>query len=112
MASFRSARKLNSYFVRAKLHPFLRKVSSSKCTKRRCQVCSNVIGTSIFSSTVTGDTFKINNSLNCDDECLVSLATCKQCNKQYTDETTDQFRNTWNNYKDNSGRFDRKESCM
>ena len=61
---------------------------------------------------MTGDTFKINHSLNCDDKCLIYLMTCKQCNKQYTGETTDLFRNRWNNYKDNARKFDRKESCM
>ena len=38
--------------------------------------------------------------------------TCKQCNKQYTVETTDLFHDRWNNYKDNARKFDRKESCM
>ena len=77
-ASFRSARKLSSYFVRAKLYPLQRKVGSSKCGKRRCEVCNNVTDTSTYSSTVTEDTFKINNSLNCDDECLIYLVTCKR----------------------------------
>ena len=83
-----------------------------KCGKRRCEVCSNVTDASTFNSTVTGDTFKINHSLNCDDKCLIYLMTCKQCNKQYTGETTDLFRNRWNNYKDNARKIDRKESCM
>ena len=81
MVSFRSARKLSSYLVRAKLYPLERKVGSSKCGKRRCEVCNNVTDTSTFSSTVTGDTFKINHSLNCDDKCLIYFVTCKQCNK-------------------------------
>ena len=91
--SFRSARKLSSCLARAKLYPFQRKVGSSKCGKRRCEVCNTVAVTSIFSSTVTGDTFKINHSFNCDDKCLIYPVTCKQCNKQYTGETTDLLRN-------------------
>ena len=91
MVSFRSARKLSSYLVRAKLYPLERKVGSSKCGKRRCEVCNNVTDTSTFSSTVTGDTFKINHSLNCDDKCLIYLITCKLCNKQYTGETKFSF---------------------
>ena len=91
MVSFRSARKLSSYLVRAKLYPLERKVGSSKCGKRRCEVCNNVTDASTFSSTVTGDTFKINHSLNCDDKCLIYLITCKQCNKQYTGETKFSF---------------------
>ena len=112
MVSFQSARKLSSYFVPAKVYPLQRKVGSSKCSKRRCEVCNNVSDTSIFNSKVTGNTFKINHTLNCDDKCLIYLVTCKQCNKQYTGETTDLFRNRWNNYKGNGRKFDRKESCM
>ena len=77
MVSFRIARKLSSYLVWAKLYPLERKVGSSKCGKWRCEVCNNVTDTSIFSSTVTGDTFKINHSSNCDDKCLIYLVTCK-----------------------------------
>ena len=112
MVSFRIARKLNSYLVWAKLYLLQRKVGSSKGGKRRYEVCNNVIDTSIFSSTVTGDTFTINHSLNCDDKCLTYLVACKQCNIKYTGETTDLFRNRWNNYKANARKFDRKESCM
>ena len=47
---------------------------------------------------------------------ILYLATQKQCNKQYTGETTDQFRNRWSNYRDNARnnarKFDRRESCM
>ena len=99
MVSFQSARKLSSYLVRAKLYSLERKVGSSKCGKRRCEVCNNVTDASTFSSTVTGDNFKINHSLNCDDKCLIYLMTCKQCNKQYTGETADLLRNRWNNYR-------------
>ena len=41
-----------------------------------------------------------------------NLLTWKQSHKQYTGETTDEFRYRWNNYKCNSRKFDRKESCM
>ena len=112
MVSFWSARKLSSYLVRTKLHPLQRKIGSSKCGQRRCEVCNDVTGTSTFSSTVTGDTSKINHRLNSDDKCIFYLVTCKQCNKQYVGEATDLFRNRWNNNKDSARRFDRKESCM
>ena len=85
---------------------------SSKCGKRRCEVCNNVTDTSIFGSTAIEATFKINPSLNCDDKCLIYLVTCKQRNKQYTSETTDLFHNRCNNYKGNARKFDGKESCM
>ena len=87
------------------LYPLQRKVDFSKCGKRRFEVCNAVTDTSTFGSTVTGDTLKVNHSLNCDDKCLIYLVTWKQCNKQYTGETTD-------NNKDNARKFDKKESCI
>ena len=41
MVSYRSARKLSSYLVRAKLYPIERKVGS--CKGKRCEVCKNVL---------------------------------------------------------------------
>ena len=68
--------------------------------------------TGTFSSTVTGESFKINHQLNRDDRFIIYLLTCEQCQKQYTGETTDDFRYRWNNYKSNSRKFDRKEPYM
>ena len=112
MVSFRGARKLKSYLVRDKLYPLHRKIGFKKCAKNCCEVCDYVTDTDTFTSTVTGESFKINHQLNCDDRCIIYLLTCKQCQKQYTGETTDDFRYRWNNYKSNSRKFDRKEPCM
>ena len=93
MVLFRSARKLSSYLVWVKLYPLERKVGFSKCGKRLCEVYNSVTDTSTFNSIVTGDTFKINHSLNFDNKCLIYFVTCKQRNKQYAGETTDLLRN-------------------
>ena len=71
MVSFRGARKLSSYLVRAKLYPLHRKVGSKNCAKNRCEVCDYVTDTDTFTSTVTGESFKINHPLNCDDRCII-----------------------------------------
>ena len=71
MVSFRGARKFSSYLVRAKLYPLHRKVGSKKCAKNRCEVCDYVTDTDTFTSTVTGESFKINHQLNCDDRCII-----------------------------------------
>ena len=80
MVSFRSASRIRSYLVRAKLYPLERCVGSRQYKKRRCEVCTNVTETDTFSSTVTGETFQINHELNCDDKCLIYLLKCKVCN--------------------------------
>ena len=82
IVSFKSARKLSSHLVRVKLYPLQRTVESFKCNKPRCEVCINVIETDTFTSTVTGESFKINHKFNCDDRCLIYLLTCNQCRKQ------------------------------
>ena len=38
--------------------------------------------------------------------------TCNICKKQYTDQTTDNFRCRWNNYKSKSESFKRGEKCI
>ena len=101
MVSFKSARKLSSYLVRAKLYPLQRAVGSFKCNKPRCEICINIIETDIFTSTVTGESFEINHKFNCDDRCLIYLLTCNKCRKQYVGKTVDSFRFRWNNYKCN-----------
>ena len=54
MVSFRGARKLGSYLVRAKLYCIERSFGSFKCNGKRCQVCLNVTETKTFSpGTVT-----------------------------------------------------------
>ena len=53
MISFRSARKLNSYLVRAKLYPLERTVDSVQCKEKRCQTCHNVKEIETFTSTTT-----------------------------------------------------------
>ena len=60
MVSFRSAHRISSYLVRAKLYPLERFVGLRQCKKRRCKICNNVTETDTFSSTVTGETFQVN----------------------------------------------------
>ena len=100
MVSYRNARKLSSYLVRAKLYPLERKRGFYKCCRSRCRVCNNIEETETFSSTVTGETCKINHHLCCNDKSLTYLLTCKVCSKQYTGKTADKFKSRWNNYKD------------
>ena len=92
------ARKLSSYLVRAKLYPLQRTVGSFKCNKPRCEVGINFIETDTFTSTATGESFKINHKFNCDDKCLIYLLTCNQCTKQCVGKTMDSFRFRWNNF--------------
>ena len=73
MVSYHSARKLSSYLVHAKLYPSERKRGSYKCGNLRCLVCNNIEETDTFTSTVTGESFKMNYHLCCNDKCLIYL---------------------------------------
>ena len=112
MITFCSARKLNSYLVRAKLYPLERTVGSCKCYGKLCEVCDNVTETSTFTSTATQNTYKINHQFNCSKKCLVYLLTCNKCFKQTAGLTVDEFRQRWNNYKSNDRKFQRLEPYM
>jgi len=97
--SFRSARNLKSYLVRAKLYPKEQKTpGSGKCGKARCQTCNNVEVTNTFESS-DGKTFKINYPLDCNSSNIVYLLKCKVCQKRYVGQTTNRFRLRWNNYR-------------
>ena len=72
MISFRGARKLSRYLVRAKLYRLERTVDSVQSKGKRFH---NVKETETFISTTMGKTFKINHKLNCKNKCLVYLLT-------------------------------------
>ena len=112
MVSFRSSRKISSYLVRAKLYPVERIVGSFKCGSKRCEVCKYITETAIFTSGVTGETYRINHRLGCNDNRLVYTLTCNKCKKQYTGQTTDSSRGRWKNYKSKSKSFKGGEKCI
>ena len=63
MVSFRISTKISSYLVRAKLYSVERSVGSFNCKRPRYQICAYVNETDSFTSTVTGETYKINHNL-------------------------------------------------
>ena len=81
MVLFRSSRKIDSYLVRAKLYPIERTVGSFKCGSKFCAVCKYITEIDAFTSSVTGETYKINHRLDCSDKCLAYLRTCNKCQK-------------------------------
>ena len=109
IVSYRSARKLSSYLVRAKLYSLERKRGSYKCGNLRCRVCNNIEETDTFTSTTTEESYKINHHLCCNDKYLIYLLIRKVCKKRYTGKTVDRFRLRWNGYKESDWKFLRGE---
>ena len=98
--------------MRSKIYPLERTVDSSKFGSRRSQVCLNISETDVFESFQAKRQYKINHHLNCNDECLIYLLSCKIFGLQYVDSTTDRFRLRWNNCKDNDRKAQRREEYM
>ena len=90
--SFRSARNLKSFLVRSKVYPLERKVGSAKCNGKRCQFCLNINKTDTFESFHTKQKYKINHHLNCNDQCLIYLLSCKVFGLHYVGSVSDKFR--------------------
>ena len=73
-----------------------RKRSSHKCSNSICQVYSTIEEIDTLTRTITGESFKINHHLCCNDKCLGYLLTHKIWNKQKTAKRVDRFR-LWRN---------------
>ena len=71
----------------------------------------NIESTDLFSSTATGETYKIKHYFKCDSKCLVYLTTCRTCKLQYTGKTCDAFRKRWNSYWCYNRKAERGEEC-
>ena len=108
----RGAQKLSNNLVRAKVYPRGRKIGSSGCGKKRCQVCPNATKTDSFTRTSTSKTYRIGHLNNCSKKCLVYLLTCRVSLKQYVGQTVDEFRNRWNNYKSNDRKYLNRQPCF
>ena len=70
MVSYRSAHRLSSYLVRAKLCLIERKVESCKCNGKRSAVCKNVLETDTFTCCNDQITYKINHKFDCNEKVL------------------------------------------
>ena len=87
-------------------------VGSYKCKGKRSQICNNITETDSFNCSNDQLNFKINHRLDCHEKFLIYLIMCNRCLKQNVGQTVDEFRHRWNNYKDNTRKFERGEQCM
>ena len=94
------------------MYPIERTVASKNCGGKCSEVCINVNEISTCSSTVTGETFIVNQKFDYNARSLVYLLTCCKCKMQYVGQTVDQFYSRWNNYKSDSRKYSRCGSYM
>ena len=77
--------------MKSEVYSLERTMGSSKCGSNRCQVCLNVSETDLFESFQAEKQYKINHLLNCNDNCLIYLLSCKTCGLQYVASTAVDF---------------------
>ena len=75
-------------------------------------MCKNVLETDTFTCSNDQTPCKINYKVDCKEKCLVYLITCNKFLNHYVRQTVDMIKSRWNNYKDNSRRFDRGEDYV
>ena len=61
-----------------------------KC--HNCDTCSIVKEAKVAKSKINGYTVEINNKVNCNDENVIYLISCKRCPEQYIGETKRKFK--------------------
>ena len=70
------------------------------CKAKRCDLCKNYLKeTSNFSSTKTGKIYPIRQTVNCNSDKVIYLATCKNCTIQYVGSTSAPFKVRFQNHK-------------
>ena len=97
--SFRTARTLRTHQVRTKVYAAEKKGLLGQVNILETVV---IVQTGTFQSFVNKKANKINHRFTCRDKSLVYLLSCKVCERIYTDQTVDEFRYRWNNYKNNN----------
>ena len=105
---FKRGKSLGDMLVRAKLPDITENPGnpgSWKCGSSRCEVCRYVCETNTFSDMAKNNTYKINGANNCNSKCVVYLAQCKRCKKQYVGSCKTAFRTRFNNYKSAHRRY-------
>lgn len=117
---FKKGRNLGNILIRAK-YGSLEKIESStedliqclaelaaenmiehqiqKCNNKRCKLCAILLTEPFFSSSVTKETFTINEDMNCASKNCIYLVTCTICNVQYIGESSRPLRERFNNHR-------------
>ena len=65
---------------------------TSSCGRSRCLSCKHINSATTITSPSSGRSYRINCSATCTSRCLVNLAECVHCGKQYVGNTTQLLR--------------------
>ena len=86
--AFRSPRNLHNVLVCANITSKISDPPGNFCCKsRRCKTCPILVTTEAFSSSVTGERFKLKLRAYCKTSNVIYLIQCRRCSLQYVGET-------------------------
>ena len=72
-----------------------------RCKARRSKTCPILVTTDTFSSSVTGEHFKLKLSASCKTSNIIYLIQCRRCGLQYVGETGQPLHNRMNGHRFN-----------
>ena len=91
--AFRRPRNLRDLVVNAKLRPLAEseQPGCTKCNAGRSSVCPFISESTKFTSTSTGNLFRITTHIDCKSSWIAYLITCKKCHFQYVGKSINQL---------------------
>ena len=85
---FRTPRKLKDLLVRATLIPIVYELPGNHPRGApRCKTCPILLAMDEFSSSITGEQFKVKSKASCKSSNIIYLIKCRRCGQQYVRET-------------------------
>ena len=88
MVTFRRPRNLKDILVHSDFHKKPRRSPGMRTCPKHCASCPRIKTCTEFSSTATGESFKIQGSHNCLSSHVVYLIECAKCKCQYVGQTS------------------------
>ena len=100
LIAFRRPRNLKDILVRATLTPILYEPPGNRpCGIPRCRTCPILLATDEFSSSTTGEKFKVKTKASCKSSNIIYLIECRRCGQQYVGETEQPLHRRINSHR-------------
>ena len=92
LLAYRRCRNLGDLLVHNKSQIVVHPSQSHPCNATRCVNCKYMRSTDTFTSSTTGQQFKVNGNLSCTSSWVVYLITCRKCQLMYVGQTRNMIK--------------------